>query len=187
MNFSFDITIDTIMAFIALVLAVYSTIYAWKANQFSIELSSTFKANNRNQTRVEFCVINTSSNPLVIKNIELFLEKEQVFDNGFSPIEYDEKILEDKAKQWEKENTQYIMGVRMNPLGINPYLLDNAYSANQVTSENFTHEVFLLPSQSESFSYYVSKIPNKIVVKTDKKIHHFKTFKSFFVDFQEYN
>ncbi|TYR25204.1 hypothetical protein [Lactococcus lactis] len=86
MNFSFDITIDTIMAFIALVLAVYSTIYTWKANQFSIELSSTFKANNRNQTRVEFCVINTSSNPLVIKNIELFLEKEQVFDNGFSPI-----------------------------------------------------------------------------------------------------
>lgn len=186
MHFLFDITTDTIIAFIALILAIYSTIYTWKSNQYSIELSSTFKSNNRNQTKIEFCVVNTSSKPLRIQNIELFLDEERILDNGFSPVEYDEKIRKRKAQQWEKENTSYILGGKISP-GLNPYSFEINYNAIQDSSENFIHEIFLLPSQSASFSYYVSKIPNRILVKTNEKIHHLKKFKSFFVNFHEYN
>ncbi|MGX7387592.1 hypothetical protein ACWOF5_05020 [Carnobacterium divergens] len=185
MKLTFSFSIDTIIALIALLLAIASAIYTWISNQYSITLIGLSKDISRGETKVQFTVVNTSPKPLVITNIELFFNKNKITDNNFDPIKYDKNINKIKAKEYEEQNKISLPFGGEISTGFNPYNLNLDTSAYSDTSNNFEDDVFLPASDKVTFSYFVDEIPNIIVVSTNHKINHFKKNKLFFVHFNE--
>lgn len=186
MNFSSNISIDTIIGLIALILAICSAIYTWNSNRYSIELSNLSTRYTMEQNIIEFTIINTSNRPIRVQEVKIMKSLKEIHDNGFEPVEYDRLINEQNAEKWRVDHTQSIMGITFPSPELNPYMMNNDFLSSFYESEPFLTEVFLLPSESKIFSYYVNELPNKIVITTDKRIYHFKKQKSFFVNFNQH-
>lgn len=187
MEFTFTFTTDTVIALIALVLAVGSSLYTWYANRYSIELFHAEKEIIYDNILISFSVANTSSRPIRIKSIKLLSDSTEIEDNHFDPIAYEKKLLKLKAEKYDQERSKRVFGDTYLNIGINPYSLELTTPSFTTTSDNFSKEVFLLPSEECSFSYFVNEVPSEVIVNTNQKINRFKNKKSFFVNFYEHN
>lgn len=165
MNFS----LDTLIAIIALVLAVVSFVYTWYTNdRYSIEVTECCKQLLYEQNFISFEIANTSSRSLSITSVNLHRGYKPITDNGFDPMKYGDE-------QFDKLDSLSQQFVATNYF--------STYALNE--SENFHKTVLLLPNEKTELSYYVDEIPNSIEVSCNKKIHCFKNKKLFMVDFDE--
>lgn len=169
--------INMIIGITALIISVVAFVYTWLSNRYSIEILSTEFEKNREHNFVYFEVTNTSTRTIIIENIKLFLDSAELLDNGFDPEEYEEHLKESSTQNFDPLSISSIPP-NMN----NIYLIDNSEF-----SHNFTSSVQIAPGTSESFSYYLDKIPNKISVTANKQIGRMSKEKSFMVHFQNQN
>ncbi|MDG4966293.1 hypothetical protein OGZ37_06845 [Lactococcus lactis] len=175
MKFEFLITTDTIISILALLLAIGSALYTWNSNRYSVSLSDISNETKRGQLFFEFTLTNTSSRPLRLKKLSLIRDDSIIKDNKFDVVAHDNKVDLELAEAYEKENIDPLTGSMHS---INPHFIGRNYSDDDF-SNNFTKEVFLLPSESRTFSYFVDVLPTTIEISTNKHIRLFKKTKSF--------
>ncbi|MEM1455729.1 hypothetical protein AAHB45_02315 [Pediococcus pentosaceus] len=169
--------INMIIGITALIISVIAFVYTWLSNRYSIEILSTEFEKTREHNFVYFEVANTSTRTIIIENIRLFIDSTELEDNGFDPEEYEEHLKETSAQNFNPFSVSS-MPSSMN----NVYLIDNSEF-----SHNFVSSVQIAPGTSESFSYYLNEIPNKISITANKQIGKMGKEKSFMVHFQNQN
>ena len=184
LNISFTFTVDTLIALVALLLGIGSSIYTWLSNRYSIDLFHEQVDVIHGNKLISFTIANTSSKPLRISDVKLYLNVDEIVDNGFDPVEYENERNDERIRQWDEEHTMTLpFGYSYNA-GINPYKLNftKALALNQ-SSDNFSQITYLMPSEECSFSYYVDKLPTHILVTSDKKIFRWKNERLFSIVF----
>lgn len=170
-------TTDTLIALIALLLAVGSTILTWLSSRYSIDLCHVEKYVLYSQNFIEFSIVNTSPKPLRLQKLSLYLNNSIITDNQFDPYEHLTKLNDIKAEEYDRKHAANFSGIELATSLINPYRMPNFVSRDLETSDNFQGEVFLLPSQEVTFSYYVDEIPDTVLISANKPISCFKKSK----------
>ncbi len=181
----FTIDMNAFIGIVSFVVALGSYIYTWHFNHFSVDLINKAVETIDNHRKISFSVINISTRPLLITNIELKKGQKIIHDNGFNVVRFEEAQLKAKAESWERENSVNILGNVMTP-GLNPYripLAVNSYYSEE--SNNFEEPEYVLSTEKSRFSYFVDEIPDTVTITADVRISFFSHSKSFVVHFDQ--
>ncbi|WP_349535191.1 hypothetical protein [Leuconostoc citreum] len=162
-----NITIDTAIALLSLVLAIFSILYTFWSNRYSIEVDNFEYDEDREHHLVSIDFINTSSKNLKLLKIQFYNDEKLVNPINFDFEEYDE------IKQQGKLDYE------------NPYSFVNF---NNVNYEKFATESILnkidlpktmVPNKEYGQCCYLSDNPNKVIVSTNHCVSLFSKEKSF--------
>ncbi|OTP26924.1 hypothetical protein [Enterococcus mundtii] len=180
-------TTDTLIALIALVLAVGSSVFTWLSSRYSIDLCHVEKYVLSSQNFIEFSIVNTSPKPLRLQKLALYSKNSIITDNQFDPYEHLTKLNEIKADEYDRKHATNFSGIELATSLANPYRMPNFVSRDLETSNNFQGEVYLLPSQKITFSYFVDDIPDTVLISANKRISCFKKSKLIPMNFNQHS
>lgn len=174
--------LNTIIGIVALIVAIGSYIYTWSLNRYKLDIIDLQSHEIFGRTRINFSIQNTSSRPIKLDNVELYLEDELIKDNGFNAVKFEEAYINQQAKKYESEHTSNLMGISMSPLS-NPY----TYSMPDYDNDSFPFDKpeYISAGSSKDFSYFVDKLPRKIVLHSKSLSFLSKHQKSFIVRFDK--
>lgn len=82
-----------IIASIGIVLSFISIVYTFFQSKYRVDLSKYQSAIDRDQNRIYFQIINTSSRPLIIENIFLLKEGVPIKEIDFDINEFDRRLF----------------------------------------------------------------------------------------------
>lgn len=175
--------LNTVIGILALIVAIGSYIYTWSLNKFEIDITETNQENIYGETKISFSIQNTSSRSIKIDAVHLFSNENQIDDNGFDASDQEKQINQKLAETYEREHATYLMGKKI-PTGLNPYSLFETQTYD-LDSSPFDKPIYINAGGTESFSYFVDEIPNKIVVYSNSFSKLKKRRKSFVIHFDE--
>lgn len=162
--------INLAIAVLGVVLAIISFIYTWHFNRYGIELTGCYQEEKDGHVKIRFALTNVASRALYITNIQMFIDQEEIFDNGFDPVS-------DAARKQKKINIQaskdlQAYGANVSDSFFNDQETISSYSPELIKakSHNFENAMLLTSNQRISFSYYVDTVPNKIKVSSNHAI-----------------
>lgn len=169
--------INMVIGLVALIVSIIAFVYTWLSNRYSIAILSTEFEETREHNLVSFEVANTSTRTILIENVKLFRDSMELSDNGFDPESYEEHLRKESIKNFDPFDVSSMSSSANTPLFI----------SETEFSHNFLSPVQIAPGASESFSYYLDEIPNKISVTANKHIEKMKNEKLFIVHFHNQN
>lgn len=86
-DFTFKVTTDTVIALLALLVALSSFIYTWSFNKFKLSISDIDITKFDGENFFAFSINNHSPRAVDITHVELISASGKViFDNGFEPL-----------------------------------------------------------------------------------------------------
>lgn len=168
--FNFEI-LNLLISVIALIASFYSIWYTLQRDKVSLEIeSTTYFTDKYNPVRIHFSILNCSSTPVKITQLELLN-----LDN--SPVQI---IYNHKFKVPKQPAIDSIFGIP-RPLSVE-HILCIPYDSEELV---FSNPEIIFPNTSSDFRYYIDSFANqiKIRVTADRPINRWSKTKVFLVHF----
>lgn len=166
------------LSVISLIISMISLGYTYYANKFSIDITDFTAKKDRGHVLIEYWIINNSSKYLKIMNIRFSGKDNHITPLDFDPEEFDQLEAKRKSDEWIKKQKR---------LFLIPFPEDNPYRfASTDIAIKHAHDNLYKPNLPMSLKpygeyrvkYYISDVPDRITVYTDKLVG-LKRYKSF--------
>lgn len=157
---------------LALLVAVVSLYYTFSSNKYSIDLTNLSIKKDRGHILIEYCITNDSPKFIKILNVKLSNKDKSFGALDFDPNKYDKNQREIKRNKWLSENPFSVL---------TPFDFSSPGLLNLIKNDKFLKPDFpisIAPHNECWLKYYVSDVPSKITVSTNKFLGT-KRYKSF--------
>ncbi|WEV36254.1 hypothetical protein [Lactobacillus sp. ESL0677] len=174
-------SIPTFWTLLAIIISLISLLYTFWANKYSIDINELSILNDRNHVLIKYKISNNSAKYLKVLDIKLIKDKHLINTVELNPSAYDEQRRRKNAAIWAKDH-----GINNLNSPLNPYSFPDLDVLDPNKKEKYRIYKPIVPKALPPYSdyvlkYYISDVPDQIIIYTDKHVG-LKKYKSFSTD-----